>query len=288
MKKIGHNKTVILITAGLLIFVGVFFFTINEEAVKYRSGISNAVKIQKTWELPSVLNEVSGIAFLGLDRIAGIQDEKGSILIYNFKQSHIEKEIDFAGKGDFEGIAIKDDTAYVLESDGTIYKIDDFLNTAKVEKFETFFNAENDLEGLFYDKSQDRLLLAVKSLDPNSENQKGIYAAQLPSLQVKKEPVIKLTFEEEVFNEIREKKRGETFFPSEIAIDPSTGEIIILEAREPRLLILDPSGVPKKLYRLDKKLFPQPEGLGFDPSGNLYISNEGRPATIHRVTITPQ
>jgi uncharacterized protein YjiK len=270
----------------LLLAAG-FLYNLKDEAEKYRSGISNAVKVEETWKLPSILKEVSGIAFLEPDKIACVQDERGSIYIFNLKESHIEKEIKFAGKGDYEGLAIKDNIAYVLESNGVIYRIADFLNSAKVESFETFFSSKNNMEGLFYDRSQDRLLLAVKSKDPNSNDQKGIYAAQLPSLQVNEKPVFKLTFKEEIFDDIREKDIGETFFPSEVAIDPSSGEVLILEGREPRLLILDPSGVPKNLFRLNRKLFPQPEGLTYDTSGNLYISNEGKPATIHRVTLTP-
>lgn len=286
MKRIGHNKTVILITTGLLLFAAAFLFTFQGEAKKYKSGISPAVKVERTWELPRVLKEISGIAFVGSDKIACVQDERGSIFIYNLKDSRVDKEIKFGNKGDYEGIAVKDNVAYVLESNGTIYRIVDFLETAKVEIFETFFTQRNDIEGLFYDRSEDRLLLAVKSLDPQSKDQKGIYAAQLPSLEVRETPVIKLTFKEKIFKEIRKKDIGDSFFPSEIARHPNSGEILVLEAREPRLLVLDPSGVPKHLYRLDRKLFPQPEGLAFDSSGNLFISNEGNPATIHRVTIT--
>lgn len=277
----------ILVTAGLLLLTAVFVSTIKGEAEKYRKGLSTAVKIEKTWELPSVLNEISGIAFLGNNRIACVQDEKGSIYIYNLESSQIEQEIKFTGEGDFEGIAIDGDTAYVLENNGTIYKVGDFLSAANLETFDTFFTSKNDLEGLFLDSAENRLLLSVKLLDPQSKDQKGIYSAKLPAVEVDQNPIVKLTFEEELFNEVRKKNRGETFFPSEVAIHPTSGEILLLEAREPRLLILDPSGIPKELHRLDRKLFPQPEGLAFDESGNLYISNEGDPATIHRVTLTP-
>jgi uncharacterized protein YjiK len=286
MKRLGHDKTVILITTGLLLFAAVFIFTYEKEVEEYQAKISADVKIEQTWELPPQLAEVSGIAFFGTNKIACVQDETGKIFIYNLEASRIEKEIEFTGNGDFEGIAIKDDVAFALEASGKLFRIEDFLNTAKVETFNTFFTEENDMEGLFYDESQNRLLLAVKVLDPNSEDQKGIYAAQLPSMEVNKTPVFTLTFEEEIFNEIREEKRGESFFPSEIAVHPESGEIYVLEGREPRLLILDPDGTPKELHRLDKDKFPQPEGLSFDASGKLYISSEGEPGTIHRVTIT--
>lgn len=286
MKKMGHNKIVLLVTAGLLLFTAAFFYTFQGEAEEYRAGISKGVKVEKTWKLPSLLEEVSGIAFLAPNRMACVQDERGSIFIFNLETSKIEKEIKFAGKGDFEGITLQGNTAYILQSNGSIYRVKDFLGAAKTDKFDTFFSSKNDTEGLFYDSSQNRLLVSVKATDPVQEDQKNIYAVQLPAMDAAKDPVYKIDFENREFKRLIKEKGSESFFPSEVAIHPSTGEILILEAREPRLLILDPSGAPKVMHRLDPKLFPQPEGLTFDNSDNLYISNEGDPATIHRVTIT--
>ncbi|MHA6280608.1 SdiA-regulated domain-containing protein [Salinimicrobium sp. CAU 1759] len=281
----SHKKVVFLITGGLALVILVFVYTFVGEAKKYRSTISSSVTINKTWKLPSILNEVSGIAFLPPNRIACIQDEKGSIFIYNLETSSLEREIKFAGGGDYEGISIQDNTAYVLESNGTVYRIADFMEDARTEIFKTFLSSKNDTEGLFYEAAKNRLLIAVKAEDPNSKNQKGIYAVELPSMKMQKTPVFSLTFQEQLFDDIRKKNAEDTFFPSEVAVDPSTGEILILEAREPKLLILDPDGKAKALHVLSRELFPQPEGLTFDASGRLYISNEGRPATIHRVTL---
>lgn len=285
MNDVSHRKILIFITGGLLLIALVFVYTFKGEAKKYRSGISQSVEIEKTWHLPRILREVSGIAFLEPDKIIAVQDERGSIFIYNLETSTLEKEIEFAGRGDYEGITLHENIAYVLESNGTLYEIRDFLTDAKTQKIETFLSSENDAEGLFYEKAKRRLLIAVKHRDPVSKDQKGIYEVQLPSLQMNRNPVVALKFEEEVFDEIRKDDLEDTFFPSEIAIDPTSGEILILEAREPRLLVLDPAGVPKALHRLNRKYFPQPEGLTFDAAGKLYISNEGKPATIHRVNL---
>lgn len=88
-----------------------------------------------------------------------------------------------------------------------------------------------------------------------------------------------------MFDSIRKKSAEKTFYPSEIGINPASGEILVLEAREPRLLLLDASGKPKSFHLLHPGIFPQPEGIAFDKTGNIYISNEGKPGTIHRISI---
>ena len=50
---------------------------------------------------------------------------------------------------------------------------------------------------------------------------------------------------------------------------------------------MDAKGNIKRLHALERKDFPQAEGLAFTPDGELYISNEGKDgvATIVKVTI---
>lgn len=279
----GINKIVILCSAGCLALVALIFFGSKVQNSGAEAPSSTGVNIERTWELPSALNEVSGIAYIGNSQIAAVQDEQGIIFIYNLESSSIEKEVEFAGAGDYEGIATEENTAYVLRSDGNIFMIRNFLNGATVEEFSNEFSEKNNLEGLFYDKKDEQLLLAVKGEDPYSEDYKGIYAVNPTNMRVDRNPAYKLTFEHRVFDGIQKEDVQETFYPSEINRDPGNGNLLVLEAENPRLLLLDAGGNPLELHQLDKDLFPQPEGLTFDEQGRLYISNEGNPATIHRV-----
>lgn len=288
MKQMGHNKTVVLVTTALLLLSGIFFYTIHEDVEVYRAGVSQDVIVEQTWELPNELREVSGIAFLEPNRIACVQDEKGTIYIYNLESSTIEKEIEFAGSGDYEGISLDNGTAYVLKSDGTIYRIRDFMETAITEEFETAFGSKNDLEGLYFDPKRKQLLLAPKARGLNSKKQKGIYMIDINSMKLNPTPLFKMTFKEKIFDELKGRDKNRSFYPSEIIRHPKTGKFLILEAKKPHLLIVNQDGIPETLYRLDPNIFPKPEGLTFDPSGNLYISNEGNPGTIHRVKIKNQ
>lgn len=281
----GVNKATILITSGLIALSLVIILAFERKYGHLERQKTDDLKIQKTWELPDELEEISGFSFISANRIACIQDEDGKIFIFNLQSSEIEKEIDFSDSGDYEGIVVKGNTAFVLESDGDIYRVNNFMNDPEVKKYETRLSSNNDVEGISLDKSGNRLLLALKEKDPVSEDYKGIYAFDLSSGKVQKQPAYKLTFEEKVFKGKSKKDKQSIFKPSEITINPTTGEIYLTEGEDPQILILDASGKAKALYNLDRDDFPQPEGIDFDPAGNLYISNEGKPGTIHRVTL---
>lgn len=281
----GVNKATILITTGLVALSLVIILAFERKFGHMDTQNTHDLKIEKTWELPDELEEISGFSFISANRIACIQDEDGIIFIYNLQTSEIEKEIDFSDSGDYEGIVVKGEVAFVLESDGDIYRVNNFMNDPEVKKFETRLSSNNDLEGLSLDKSGNRLLMAIKEKDPVSKDYKGIYAFDLSTGKVQKQPAYKLTFEEKVFKGKSKKDKQEIFKPSEITLNPNTGEIYLTEGVDPQILILDASGKAKALYNLDKDDFPQPEGIDFDPTGNLYISNEGKPGTIHKVIL---
>lgn len=279
------NKIVILSSAGLLALVAIIFFGAKHKESQVDRTISNDIQIIRTWELPSDLREISGMAYMGSSKIAAVQDEQGIIFIYNLDNSEIEKEVKFAGSGDYEGIALIENTAYVLRSDGNIFMIRKFLNNPQIEEISSDFSSENNLEGFYYDSNRNQFLIAVKAEDPYSKDYKGIYSLNPDDMEVSRNPAYKINFEDPFFDKIRKKDLQETFYPSEVVRDPNTGNLLVLEAETPRLLIMDSEGNPVALHELDRQDFPQPEGLTFDEEGRLYISNEGNPATIHRINI---
>ena len=67
------------------------------------------------------------------------------------------------------------------------------------------------------------------------------------------------------------------FFPSGIAVHPFTHDIYIISTRGNKCIACySHSGQLKSFEYLDKDLLPQPEGICFDASANLYISTEGK------------
>ena len=231
------------------------------------------VAIVQKWELPEVLREVSGIAYIDGDRFACIQDEEGTIFIYNRATNEIEKEIPFAGPGDYEGITLADNTAYVVRADGRLYEVPMAEGKKGVKEWETSLTVEQNVEGLFYDKKKDRLLLAIKGDEPHTKDYKGVYAFDVKTKKFVKEPVFKIDVNNNLLNSGG--KKGGSIKPSEIAIHPVTGDIYVTDGPAARLLVMDAEGNAKKLYHLGSD-FPQAEGMTFSPSGELFISNEGK------------
>lgn len=246
------------------------------------------VEILKKHEVPSILREISAIVYLGNNRFACVQDEVGKIFIYNTAASKIEKEIPFAGAGDFEGLAIAGSTAYVLQSDGQIFEVKNYESgKPSVRSFKTHLSAENNTEGMCYDAVNNRLLVAIKGNEVNSDVYKGIYSFSLSDYKMNTNPVYKIDLKHPLFANVKAKKKGSQMQPSAIAIHPKTGDIYITEATKPKILILDRSGNLKSLKTLSSEDFYKPEGISFSPEGNIYISNEGKkdPGNILEVSI---
>lgn len=283
-------RTAIFITSIILITVVTALFirltlagknTANSLSVKDNSAehskIANQIRILKTWDLPPILKEISAIAYIDEHRFACIQDEAGKIFIYNAQKKEIEKEIEFGNPGDYEGLALHANTAYVLRADGQIIEVNNYINSSHVTTVhKTSLTKKQNAEGLAFDKENNRLLIAIKGPEAVSDKYKGIYAFNLDNKKLIKEPVFKIDLENEVFDRIKSgKKKGSRMQPSEIAIHPKNGNIYITDGAKPKLLIMNRSGKILSLSELKNSKFSQPEGLAFTPDGRLFISNEG-------------
>ncbi|MDB5264104.1 MAG: hypothetical protein JWQ14_3387 [Adhaeribacter sp.] len=227
--------------------------------------------------MPAILREVSGIAYIDDNRFACVQDESGVIFIYNTKTKKIEQQITFGAAGDYEGIALVKNIAYVVRSDGKVFEVNDITTRSPhIKEYSTPLTTKNNVEGVAYDRKGNRLLLAIKGNETDEANFKGIYGFDLKSKTLAVKPVYKIDLNDSLLEANSGKKVGTRIQPSDIAIHPSTGDIYLLEGTNPQLFILDPTGRLTNRYKLPGSGFSQPEGLDFSPNGDLYISNEGK------------
>lgn len=241
------------------------------------------VSIIKKWDMPDLLKEVSGIAYMGDQRFACVQDERGSIFIFNTVTNKIEREISFGQSGDYEGIALQGNTAYVVRADGRIFEVDmNAQEKPRVKEHRTSLTVKQNVECIAYDISKKRLLLAIKDDEPGGQRYKGIYAYDLAKSAFNDEPVFRINLDDTLIAATKKK----TVMPSSLAIHPGTGEMYITDGPQSQLLILDKEGKVSRLLQLGKN-FPQPEGLTFGSKEEIYISNEGskEPGNIIQVEI---
>lgn len=252
---------------------------------------SPGITVIKKWELPKQLLEISGLSYLDETRFACVQDELGMIFIFNTATLSIEKKISFGAKGDYEGLAVVGETFWVIRTDGTLFEVNNInAENPMVKEYGTHLTIKQDPEGLCYDKKHNRLLIAIKGAELGTSDYKGIYAFDLSSKKMDQQPVFKIDLLDEAIktNGSGKKKTG-SLNPSGIAIHSLNGDMYITDGRNPKLLITDAMGNIKKLYQLNTDEFAQPEGITFNPAGELFIANEGtkEPANILQVKIDP-
>ena len=249
------------------------------------------ITVAKKWEMPKQLLEISDLSYIDEQRFACVQDELGTIFIYNTASSKVEKEIPFGGVGDYEGLAVVGENVWVLRADGKLFEVSN-INAPKpaVKEYGTHLTMKQDSEGLCYDKKNNRLLIAIKGAELDTEDYKGIYAFDLASKKMDQQPVFKIDLLNEVFqsNGSGKKKKG-SINPSGIVIHPLNGDMYITDGRDSKLLITDADGSIRKLYQFNRKEFAQPEGIAFNSAGDLFIANEGtkQPGNILQVKIEP-
>ena len=253
----------------------------------------------KEYVLEQKLTEVSGLSFISATEVALIQDEIGSIFFFDLKKNKVTKKINFSKKGDYEDLVMLRDTAYALRSDGTLISLAN-VNGAGGQivetNLQTGLTAKNNTEGLCYDPFKKLLLIACKGSpyihkeEKKYKDQKAVYSFNLETKTLSDTPYLLIdvnkvhkmahgTYASVVEKLIRFYSRAgavQVFEPSAIAIHPFTRDLYILSSVGKLLVIINPSGDITKVIKLAPAVFKQPEGIGFDPRGNLYITNEGR------------
>jgi DNA-binding beta-propeller fold protein YncE len=249
------------------------------------------------WELPPQLSEISGIVKLDNNQILAIEDLHPTLYILNLGngKASIADTISFydtaKDKFDIEDVAVIGNDAYALWSHGSIFKITDWKKSKQVKEIETGLDKKNNTEGLAYDPVTGNLLIACKNESGVEDEKKS--ARALYELDIKKETLLDKPFlvvESKDLKAISGDKIK--FFPSGVAVNPSTHDIYVISTKDTKCMAqFSHDGQLKTFTYLDKDLLEQPEGISFDPAGNLFISTEGKhgnPAYIYQFGLMKQ
>jgi uncharacterized protein YjiK len=233
------------------------------------------------WIMPPELKEISGLTLLANGHVLAHDDEVGVIYEIDPKTGILLKHFMLDGDphGDFESIATAGSDIYLLESKGILYKFQDGANGAHVPytKFDTRLGRECEFEGLAFEADSSRLLLPCKNVKAKSaKGQLVIYHLPVPMTDTSNMSVMMVPMTEVVGTSGWKK-----FQPSDMAIDPTTKNYVMIGSQEKGIVEITPGGEVVRSEPLPKG-HNQPEGVAITPDGILIVSDEAtqKPAAI--------
>lgn len=242
-------------------------------------------------KIPEELEEISGISYLENNMAVAIQDEHAILYFISLTNGEISDSIVFGEDGDYEGIAVNDESIFVLRSDGYIFSIPKG-NNQSIKKYNTLLDNRHDCESLCYNHASKNLLIACKQ-NPNEEidPSREIYSFSLENESIDKKPLFSIRLSDikryletcaedhEILSlkEHFELADDDFFYPSDIAVHPLSGDIYICSAKKISMLMtLSQEGKIKKIQLIPEDILPQTEGISFSPQGELILSTESK------------
>lgn len=224
-------------------------------------------------KLHQSMDEISGMVYYEpMKCIIALNDEEGELYAVPLDNSRQYESWKFTRKGDFEDLAFTGTDWFALKSNGNIFKLAHcFTDSTSSMEFDFPRKGSNDFETLYFDGR--KLVSICKSCKDDEKGLTSAYAFDITTLTFSDDPVFKLDANQ---GGMQTGKKNNSVKPSAAAIHPVTKELYIVASLNHSLLIADTSGKIKEAFELDSKIFKQPEGITFSPSGDLYISNEAK------------
>ncbi|MEQ6117932.1 SdiA-regulated domain-containing protein [Reichenbachiella sp. MALMAid0571] len=245
----------------------------------------NLKEYKQKFFLPYALEEISGLSYVKHGVLACIQDEDGKLFLYDYINKEISLSLRFWDSGDYEGVEIMGDSAYVVNSKGylLIFNYEGKEGNLNTRKVNTPLGKKNDIEGLCYDKATNSLVMVCKGdsdIDKKKISGQALYQYNLDKHEFVKEPLfsvskkdIKEFLETHKDNAYEEKRIN--FHPSGIALHPIDGNYYIIASTGKLMIVVSREGKIHASYPISPGILGQPEGICFAPNGDLFISSEG-------------
>lgn len=246
--------------------------------------------------LKNELAEISGLSLSeNKEQLVAVQDENGLLFFINKNNGTIEKTIDFKNDGDYEGVTYAYGKYFILKSSGTIYEMNLEGTEPTYKKHKHQLSEHTDHEGITYDPQTDKFIVICKDskgLENVDDNTRLLYTVDVknptanstPFLYIRREDVKTYLSENYTKEKIQDSfskifDEGLNYLhvgPSGIAIHPITGNIYVVCSKGKLLIVMGRDNKILKIVKLDKKRFPQPEGIVFEADGTMYIASEAK------------
>ncbi len=227
----------------------------------------------RQWKLPGKLREISGLALTSDERLLAITDEEAIVYEIDYDTGGLVKAFALGEptvRGDFEGIAVVGDTVWLMTSDGRLFATAEGRDGERVsfERYETGLGDYCEFEGLAADEAS--LFLACKKSKAKN-NMLKIFQVSVAD----KRPVQSGATEISA-SALADKIDKKRLHPSGIAIEPGSGNRVVLAANHKALITLSPSGeLIDAIILPGKRRHRQAEGIEITSDGRLLIADEG-------------
>jgi uncharacterized protein YjiK len=221
--------------------------------------------------MPGGLDEISGLALNAEGRLFAHDDERAVIYEVDVETGSVSAGFrvgETAVRNDFEGIAVVGDRFFLASSTGMLYEFRETPPRSATEyrRTDTELGSRCEVEGLAHHEADASLLVACKE----TPDERHVVIHRLP-LDPSRGTLEPIRVQKE---RLRAAGGTRDFSPSAIAVDPETGHLVLLAARQEQILEITEGGEIISLFRLSKSRHPRPEGLAFTPGRLLLIADE--------------
>ena len=237
--------------------------------------LSNADKASNTaadrskpvamWIMPPELREISGLALTPDGRILAHDDEVAKIYVIDPRKGIMLKQFTLGAgmRGDFESITMAGNDIYMLASNGMVYQFQDGADGATVpySAVDLHLGNECEFESMVYQADSNWLVMPCKNakgktLSPHLV----IYRWKIGSTDSKRLSMVTIPL-------------SQNLHPSDITIDPATGNFVMIASHEKALIEMTRTGDIVRSEPLPSG-HNQPEGVAITRDGILMISDE--------------
>jgi uncharacterized protein YjiK len=236
------------------------------------------------WIMPRDLGEISGLALAADGRLLTHDDEQGRITVIDPRRGVTLKRfwIGQSVRADFEGITDVNGTIYLITSNGKLYEFPegDDGDHVRYSVYDTHLGDSCEFEGVAFDSSTNTLLLPCKNVRQRQlRDQLVIYRLRLRKSDTLRDSMIAIPMQRIVGN-----TGWKGFHPSDITIDPVSGDYVMVAGPEKGLVEINPLGVVVRSEPLPGK-HHRAEGVAITRDGLLIVSDEASNSTPAVITL---
>lgn len=233
------------------------------------------------WNLGKELQEISGLTLTGDGRLFAHGDEAARVFEIEYRTGRMIKSFGLGQtpvRGDFEAIASVGDSLYLMTSTGVLYQFkegDNGSNVAYVSR-DTGLKEACEFEGLTFDPRQNALLMLCKNVLTKGALKDSLVIYRVPHSAISDSArsdssLARITVPLEPIIGPNDWK---SFHPSDITVDPTSGNYVIVSADERGLVEITPAGQLVSARALGRAL-AHVEGVAITKDHILIMSTEG-------------